>query len=57
MGLICDLNIYVHYIPYVTKFIVLHNNVVDVEYFMLLRRPWLRDAIVAHDLGNNIVII
>jgi hypothetical protein len=24
---------------------------------MLLGRPWLRDAKVAHDLGNNIVTI
>jgi hypothetical protein len=24
---------------------------------MLLRRPWLRSAIVAHDWGNNIMTI
>ncbi len=49
MGLICDLKIYVHSIPYVITFIVLHNSVVDISYSMLLGRPWLRDVRVAHD--------
>jgi hypothetical protein len=57
VGLICDLNIYVHYIPYVIKFIVLHNKVIDVSYSMLLKRPWLLDVKVAHDLENNTMII
>jgi len=48
MGLIKDLKIYVHDIPYLTTFIVLHNNVVDFSYFMLLGKPWLKDAKVAH---------
>ncbi len=39
MGLIKDLNIYVHGIPYITMFIVLQNNVVDFNYSMLLGRP------------------
>ncbi len=30
---------------------------VDSRYSMLLGRPWLRDAKVAHDLGSNIVTI
>jgi hypothetical protein len=47
--MIRDLMIYVHGIPYITLFIVLHNNVVDSSYSMLLERPWLRDAKVAHD--------
>jgi hypothetical protein len=49
MGLIRDLKIYVHDIPYITTFIVFHNNVVDFNYSMLLGRPWLKDVKVAHD--------
>ncbi len=30
---------------------------VDSRYSMLLGRPWLRDAKMAHDLGSNIVTI
>ncbi len=57
MGLIRDLKIYVHGIPYITTFTVLHNSVVDSSYYMLLGRPWLRDAKMAHDWGSNIVTI
>jgi hypothetical protein len=44
VGLIRDLNIYVHNIPYVITFTMLHDNVIDISYFVLLRRPWLKDA-------------
>jgi hypothetical protein len=57
VGLIRDLDIYVHDIPYITMFIILQNSVVDSSYSMLLGRPWLRDVKVAHDWGNNIVTI
>ncbi len=57
MGLIRDLKIYVHGIPYITTFTILQNSVVDSSYSMLLGRPWLRDVKVAHDYGNNIVTI
>jgi hypothetical protein len=57
MGLICDLKVYVHNIPYVVTFIVLQNSVIDTNYSMLLRRPWLRDAKVTHDWGNNTMTI
>ncbi len=57
VGLIRNLKIYVHGIPYIIIFIVLQNNVVDSSCSMLLGRPWLRDAKVAHDWGSNIVII
>ncbi len=57
VGLIKNLKIYVHGIPYIIIFIVLQNNVVDSSCSMLLGRPWLRDAKVAHDWGSNIVII
>ncbi len=49
MGLMKDLKIYVHGIPYIIAFIIFHNNVVDFSYSMLLRRPWLKDAKMAHD--------
>ncbi len=39
MGLIKDLKIYVHGIPYITMFTVLQNNVVDFSYSMLLGIP------------------
>jgi len=56
MGLIRDLK-NVHGIPYIITFIVLHNSVVNSDYSMLLGRPRLRVAKVAHDWGNNIVTI
>jgi hypothetical protein len=49
MGLIKDLKMYVHNIPYVTMFTVLWNNVVDSSYSMLLGRPWFKDVKMAHD--------
>ncbi len=57
MGLIKELKIYVHGIPYITTFTIIQNNVVDSNYSMLLGRPWLRDVKVAHDWGSNIVTI
>ncbi len=48
---------YIHGILYITMFIVLHNNVVDFSYSVLLGRPWLKDAKVAHDWGNNTITI
>jgi hypothetical protein len=57
MGSIKDLKIYVHGILYITMITILQNNVVDSSYSMLLGRPWLRDAKVAHDWGSNIVTI
>ncbi len=57
VGLIRDLKIYVHGILYITTFTILYSDVVDFMYFMLLGRPWLRDAKVAHDQGNNTITI
>jgi hypothetical protein len=48
VGLIRDLKIYVHGIPYITTFTILQNNLVDFSYSML-GKPWLRDAKMAHD--------
>jgi hypothetical protein len=44
VGLIKDLKMYVHGIPYIATFIVLQNIV-----NMLFGRPWVKDAKVAHD--------
>jgi len=52
MGIIRDLKIYVHGIFYITMFTILQNSVVDFSYI-----PWLRDAKVAHDRGNNTISI
>jgi hypothetical protein len=57
LGIIRNLKIQIHGIPYVATFIVLQNNVVDSSYSMLLGRPWLKDAKVTHDWGNNVIII
>jgi len=57
MGLIKDLKVYVHGIPYIIMFTVLQNNVVDSSYSMLLGRPWLKDVKMAHDWRSNIVTI
>jgi hypothetical protein len=55
LGIIRNLKIHIHGIPYVTTFIVLQNNVVDSSYSMLLGKPWLRDAKVTHDKGSNVI--
>jgi hypothetical protein len=57
LGIIKNLKIHIHDIPYITMFIVLKNSVVDSSYSMLLGRPWFRDANVTHDWGNNVIIV
>jgi hypothetical protein len=57
VGLIKDLGMYVHGIPHIATFIILQNTIVDLNYFMLFGRPWLGDANVAHDQGNNMIMI
>jgi hypothetical protein len=49
LGIIKNLKIHIHGILYISTFIVLKNNVVDYNYYMLLGRPWLKDAKVTHD--------
>jgi hypothetical protein len=55
--LVEDLKIQIHGIPYTTTFTVMKNNVLDFNYSMLLGRPWLHNAHVTHDWGNNIITI
>jgi hypothetical protein len=57
LGLIKDHKILVHGISYAVTFIVIQCNVLDSNYFMLLGRPWLRNAKVFHNWGNNTIII
>ncbi len=57
IGLIKDLKMYVHGIPYIATFIVLNNTIVDSNYSMLLNRSWLGDVKVTNDWGNNMIMI
>jgi hypothetical protein len=49
LGIIKNLKIHIHGIPYIATFTILKNNVVDYNYSMLLGRPWFKDAKVTHD--------
>ncbi len=49
LGFIRDLKIFVHGIPNTIAFIVINNNVLEINYSMLLRCPWLINAKVSHD--------
>ena len=56
-GLIRDVRIHIHTIPYLITLIVIDCSTVKSDYTMLLGRPWLRHAKVIHDWGNNEVTI
>jgi hypothetical protein len=49
LGIIRNLKIHIYGIPYIASFIVLKKSVVDYSYYMLLGRPWFKDAKVTHD--------
>ncbi len=55
LGIIRNLKIHIHGIPYIATFTTLKNRMVDSSYYMLLGRPWLRDVKVTHDRGNNVI--
>jgi hypothetical protein len=57
VGLIWDLKIHIHGILYVVTFIVMCNSILDSSYSMLLRHPYLCNAKVTHDWGNNVITI
>ncbi len=57
LGIIRNLKIHIHGIPYIATFIILKNSVADFSYYMLPRRPWLKDAKVTHDQDNNVITI
>jgi len=56
-GIIKDLKIFVHGIPYIITFTIINKNVLDYSCSMLLGHPWLRNAKVSHYCGINIVTI
>jgi hypothetical protein len=56
-GLIKDLKIFVYGIPCINIFPIIDINVLDSNYSMLLKHPWVRDAKVSHNWGTNVVII
>jgi hypothetical protein len=56
-GIIRNLKIHIHGIPCIATFTIFKNSLVDSNYFMLLGRPWLGDAKVTHDWGNNVIIV
>jgi len=57
LGIIRNLKIHIHGIPYIATFIILKNSVVDYNYFVLLGRLWLRDVKVIYDWANNVIIV
>jgi hypothetical protein len=57
VGLIKDLKIQIHGIPYIAMFSIMNNNTLDSNYSMLLGQPWLCNACVTHDWGNNLITI
>jgi hypothetical protein len=57
VGMIRDLKIHIHGIPYIVAFIVMKNNVLDASYYLLLGSPWLHNAKVTHDWGHNLITI
>ncbi len=57
LGIIRNLKNHIHGNPYITTFIVIINNVIESNYYMLLRKPWFKDVKVTHDWGNNLIIV
>jgi len=57
LGLIKDLRILVHGIPYVVTFTIIQNSLLNSSHFVSLSCLWLRDVKVSHDWGNNIITI
>lgn len=49
VNLINDLKIFVHGISYTVTIIIINKNVLDSNYSMLLRCPWLRNVKLSHD--------
>ena len=52
-GLLRDLKIHIHDIPYIVTLIVIDCQTIKSDYSMLLGRPWLRNAKVIHDWAND----
>ena len=52
-GLLRDVKIHIHGIPYIVTLIVIDCQTIKSDYSMLLGRPWLRNAKVIHDWAND----
>jgi hypothetical protein len=57
LGLIKDIKILVHGIPYTLTFTMIQSSVLNFSNSMLLGRPWLRDVKVFHDWSNNTITL
>jgi hypothetical protein len=55
LGIIINLKIHIHGIPYIDIYTMLKTSVVDSNYSMLLGRPWLKVAKVTNDWVNNVI--
>ena len=56
-GLLRDVKIHIHGIPYIVTLTVIDCQTIKSDYNMLLDRPWLRNAKVIHDWANDQVQI
>ena len=56
-GLLRDVKIHIHGIPYILIFTVIDCQTIKSDYSMLFGRLWLRNAKVIHDLANDQVQI
>ena len=56
-GLLRDVKIHIHGIPYIVTLTVIDCQTIKSDYSMLLSRPWLRNAKVIHDWANDQVQI
>ena len=56
-GLLRDVKIHIHGIPYIVTLTVIDCQTIKLDYSMLLGRPWLRNAKVIHDWANDQVQI
>ena len=57
MGLLRDVKIHIHGIPYIVILTVIDCQTIKSDYSMLLGRTWLRNAKVIHDWANDQVQI
>ena len=56
-GLLRNVKIHIHGIPYIVTLTVIDCQTIKSDYSMLLGRPWLRNAKVIHDWANDQVQI
>ena len=56
-GLLRDVKIHIHGIPYIVTLTVINCQTIKSDYSMLFDRPWLRNAKVIYDWGNDQVQI